>query len=103
MVEETLVAGGVRFRPLVAGYQEFQSASGDLGGKLANDDAALHYDRNGGKSHADGSDARWCACLCLVSNQPVVRIRALQIVEQGRELKATEVLFRRHSVQFEIG
>ena len=91
MVEKALVTGGIRFGTLRTVDQVTESLSGDLGREIPEEDAALDDDRNRRQCHADGGDADGSIRVGLISDQPIVRVGFVQIVQDRGELQQAEI------------
>ena len=103
MVEEALVPGGVRLRPLREVEEAAEPAAGDLRGELADDHAALDDDRDRRQGHADGGDAARGVRVGLVPDQAVVRVGLVQVVQHRGPLQPVQVLVGRQPVQVVVG
>src|SRR4029453_14814167 len=103
MVEEPPVTGSLRFWTLRALEQVSQSPASDLCGEFAYDDAAFHVDRSCCQGHAKSGDACRSGRIGLVADEPVVRVRFMQVVQERSELEPTEVLIGRQSVKVGVG
>jgi hypothetical protein len=86
VVEEALVPGGIRPRPLRKVEEAAEAAAGDLRGELADDHAALDDDRDRRQGHADCGDAARDVRVGLVPDQTVVRVGLVQVVQHGGAL-----------------
>src|SRR5208282_656783 len=83
--------------------QKSQSFSSNLGREFANEDAALDDDRNARQSHAYRCDACRRICLRLVANKAIVRIAAVEIVQERRKLQTSEVFVGGRSTKIWVG
>jgi hypothetical protein len=103
VVEETPVTGSVRLWPLRAFQQVSEAPATDLCREIAGDDAAFHVDRHCRPSHPDSGDAYRSGRIGFVADQPVVRVRFMQVVQQRGELQPIEILIGRQSVKVSVG
>ena len=62
------------------------------------EDAALDDNRNRRQRHADSGDADGRVRIGLVADQPVIRVRFVQIVENRGELQQAQILVGEQSI-----
>jgi hypothetical protein len=99
VVEEALVAGGVRLGALGAFEQVSQPLAGDPGREFSDEDTAFDDDRDGRQGHPDGGDADRGLRVGLVADQPIVRVGLVQVVQHRGELEQAQHLVERKPVQ----
>ena len=98
VVEEALVPGGVRFRPLRKVVQEAEPPAGDLGRERPEEHARVDDDREGRQGHPHGGDAARGGRIGLVPDQPVIRVGLMQVIEQRGPLEPAQVVVDIRSV-----
>jgi hypothetical protein len=99
VIEEPLVPGRVRLRSLREVHEAAKSAAGALCTELANEHAALDNSRDRRQGETDGRDAAWRVEIGLVTDQPIVRIGLVKVVQHRGPLKPVKFLVRRQPVQ----
>ena len=103
MVEKALVTGGIRFGTLRAVDQVTESFSGDLGREIAEEDAAFDDNWNRRQCHTDGGDADGSIRVGLVTDQPIVRVGFMEIVQDRGELQQAEISVGQRSSEIGVG
>ena len=99
VIEEPLVPGGVRLRSLRKVHEAPESAASGLRGELANEHAALDNRRDRRQGETDGRDAAWRVGVRFVTDQPIVGVGLVKVVQHRGPLKPGEFLVRRQPAQ----
>jgi hypothetical protein len=98
MVEEALITEASGSGPCGQSNQVTQTLSVILARETPEEDATLDDDRNGGQGHADGGDADGSVWVGFISDQPIVGICFVQIVQDRGELQQTEIVVGQQSM-----